>query len=1251
MSPTTTAPRSATAWPGPAGRTSALSGDAESQARLQAALTASGIAAWLTNLRTRERWWSAEMFAVHGFSNTDEVPGDYLALVHPDDCALVEAGFQQGAASGAHKLQYRVVWPDGSVHWLEGVGRTESGADGVPVVMTGTCVLIDDRKREEADLRFLAQASQEFARSTDFEETLRRVALLAVPHFADWCAVDMLEGEDKLKRVAVAHVDAAKMRLAEEVHRRYPPDRDAPLGTWSIVRKGVSEILPDIAQELLEAAARDAQHLAMLRSLGLRSYMGIPIRGGDRVLGVITFVTSESGRTYGPRDLELATDLVARASVAVQNAILFRALAQADARQKFLLALTDVLRGTGSTQEVLTRVSEMAGRHFGVDRVGYGHVDESLDRIAYDVCWTDGSVPPLLGEFPASAFGQPVIDRLRAGRTVAIGNVRTHPLTSDETTVRTSHEVETRAILVVPLFKAGALRTIVYLNQKPEREWTREEISLVEEVAERTRELIERGRTERALRQSEGRWRGLFESMAEGFFVGEAIRDAEGRMHDFRFLEVNPAFEKLTGVTASAATGAPVSEAVPGVPAELIARYARVVDTGEPDEFEVLVPVLDDRWFEARARRIAADQFSVLFLEITERKRAQAEVALSAERYRTLFESIDEGFCILEVLFDGAERPVDYRFLEVNPAFERQAGVVNAVGKTIRELVPDIESTYIETYGQVAKTGVPLRFESHAQALQRWFDAFAFRIGEPEQRRVALLFTDITERKLARDALVERELQLREAQRLAVIGSWYWDMGEDRTDASEELLRILGREGQELPPFPAQRDAIYPAADWERLNAAVQAAVSRGEAYSVDLRALRHGRTIWVIARGTAVRDDEGRVVGLRGTLQDITERKLIEEALREADARKDEFLATLAHELRNPLAPIRNGLAILRVTDPGSGAGVRARELMERQLSYLVRLVDDLLDVSRVSQGKVVMKKEVTSLQAVVDLALETSRPLIDAGGHQLTVHLPAEPILLQVDPTRVAQVVSNLLNNAAKYTPHGGHVTLRASRLAADRVQLAVQDDGLGIPAHMLDQVFELFTQVGTALDRSQGGLGVGLSLAKRLVELHGGRIRAESGGAGQGSTFFVELPVLQQPAPVLQQRETGGDLPAATGKRILVVDDNRDAAETLSMLLGFDGHEVQVAHTGADAVEIATRERPDVVFLDIGLPDINGYQVARRLRSARELDGVLLVALTGWGAEADQQRARAAGIDLHLTKPVRPEDLSAALAGRSA
>ncbi|WP_434113442.1 PAS domain S-box protein [Methylocaldum sp. GT1TLB] len=371
--------------------------------------------------------------------------------------------------------------------------------------------------------------------------------------------------------------------------------------------------------------------------------------------------------------------------------------------------------------------------------------------------------------------------------------------------------------------------------------------------------------------------------------------------------------------------------------------------------------------------------------DLIDRKRAEEALRESEEKYRTLFECMDEGFCTIEVLFDESERPVDYRFLIVNPAFERQSGIRDAVGRRIREIAPLLEEHWFEIFGKIALTGQPMRFENFAAQLHRHYDVYAFRIGAPSERKVAVLFND-------------------------------------------------------------------------------------------------------------------------------ITRRKLIEETLRKADRRKDEFLAMLAHELRNPLAPLRTGLHVLRKSDGTNPATERTQTLltmMERQVNHLVRLVDDLLEVSRITQGKIALKKERVDLATIVGHAVETSQALIEAGNHTLEVSLPPEPVCLDADPVRLTQVLSNLLNNAAKYMAAGGHVWLLAERQGPDAV-VSIRDEGIGISAEMLPHVFDLFTQADRSIDRSQGGLGLGLSLVRHLVELHGGSVEARSEGPGLGSEFVVRLPL---------------------------------------------------------------------------------------------------------------------------------------------
>ncbi len=368
---------------------------------------------------------------------------------------------------------------------------------------------------------------------------------------------------------------------------------------------------------------------------------------------------------------------------------------------------------------------------------------------------------------------------------------------------------------------------------------------------------------------------------------------------------------------------------------------------------------------------------------------------------------------------------------------------------------------------------------------------------------------------------------------------------------------------------------------------------------------------------------------------------------LREADRRKDEFLATLAHELRNPLAPIRNALELLRRADGDSTLREQARSMMERQLQRMVRLIDDLLEISRITRGKLQLRNDRVELAAVVESAVEAARPVIEAQGHELTVTLPSEPVYLDADSTRLAQVFANLLDNAVKYTEKGGHIWLTAERQGGE-VVVSVRDTGIGIDAEHLPRVFEMFSQVAPALERSQGGLGIGLALVRGLVELHGGTVEARSGGTGMGSEFTVRLPVVEASVQTTQEPGDDGEMLRCPPKRrILVVDDLRDAADSMAMMLRTIGHETRTAYDGLEAVQAAATFRPDVVLLDIGLPKMSGYEAAQHIRAQPWGKGMALIALTGWGQEEDKRRALEAGCDHHLTKPVDPAALEKLLA----
>lgn len=400
---------------------------------------------------------------------------------------------------------------------------------------------------------------------------------------------------------------------------------------------------------------------------------------------------------------------------------------------------------------------------------------------------------------------------------------------------------------------------------------------------------------------------------------------------------------------------------------------------------------------------------------------------------------------------------------------------------------------------------------------------------------------------------------------------------------------------------------------------------------------------------------------GLRGyakIFRDLTERRRLEEEvnkraeeLADAHRRKDEFLAMLSHELRNPLAPIMNALQILRQDRSENPVTQRARSMIERQVRQMTRLVDDLLDVSRITQGKVQLHKEQVELSVVPERAVETTKSLIEARRQELIVTVPTDPIWLEADPARLEQIVSNLLNNAAKYTEPGGRIWLVAPSPQSGRAVVRVRDTGAGISSELLPRIFDMFTQAERTLDRSHGGLGVGLTLVKSLVEMHGGTIIAHSMGLGKGSEFTVELPTIPEPVARLD-KDTGMPEQKTGYLRVLVVDDNMDTAESLATLLTLQGYEARTANDGIKALQTAPQFRPDVILLDIGLPGADGYQLAQRLRQHRDLKDVVLVAITGYGQDADRERSRRVGFDYHLVKPTRPEviqELLAMLANR--
>lgn len=423
-------------------------------------------------------------------------------------------------------------------------------------------------------------------------------------------------------------------------------------------------------------------------------------------------------------------------------------------------------------------------------------------------------------------------------------------------------------------------------------------------------------------------------------------------------------------------------------------------------------------------------------------------------------------------------------------------------------------------------------------------------------------------------------------------------------------------------------------------------AFSARQRFSMTYRLRRHdGEYRWIRDDGIPRYDVGGGFAGYIGTCMDVTEPKLAEQAAKEADRRKDEFLATLAHELRNPLAPIGNALEIIKHAEGDAEVLHIARDTMERQFGQMVRLVDDLLDVSRITRDKLELRPQPVELASLVQQAVEVSQPWAEVGGHKISVRLPAESIWLCGDPVRLTQALSNLLNNACKFTDVGGVIQVAAQRLGGE-VAVTVADNGIGIAPDKLGSIFEMFSQVDKTLERTRSGLGIGLTLVKRLVELHGGRIVAESEGLGRGSRFTIYLPESSDTrAPAT--RSSPATLDGVAPKRILITDDNEDAARSLAMVLKFNGHQIEVANDGASALRVAEQFQPEIILLDIGLPGMSGYDVCRTIRQQPWGHGVRIVAITGWGQDDDRRAAREAGFDDHLVKPVDHQRLHETIA----
>ncbi|MBD2410188.1 PAS domain S-box protein [Nostoc calcicola FACHB-3891] len=949
---------------------------------------------------------------------------------------------------------------------------------------------------------------------------------------------------------------------------------------------------------------------------------------------------------------------------------------------------------------------------------------------------------------------------------------------------------------------------------------------VVDAVAGVTRDITERRQAELALRQSEEQTRNILESIAEAFFSLD---------ENWQFTYMNPSAETLLDRTLGDLVGKNLWSEYPGLIGNELAQVywsamrdhvAASMTTFYPDH---------DRWYEVRTYP-APNGITVYFRNVTEQIQTVATLRQSEERYRTLFESIDEGFCIIEVLFDENDTPLDYRFLEINPTFEQQTGLRQAVGKTARQLVPDLEDHWIQIYGQVALTGEPARFENGSVAMNRWFDVYACRMGEAQARKVAIVFKDISDRKLREEisrqtaefnafrlsltdalrpladpveiqatasrvlgeylganrvayfevrgadyvverdyvnkaaalagsypidsfgpklfaayrtgravsasdveadpnlspeqraayaaieigayigiplikrgefvaglavhtsearawtpdevslaeevadrtwAAVERartEAALRDSEnrfRMAIeaaqLGTWDWNLITNQLIWDEGCKAMFGLPPEALCSIEVFFAGLHPD-DKERLEQVVQWTLnpkSNGK-YDAEYRTIgiQDGVERWIAARGQAYFDAVNNPQRFVGTVLNITQQKHIEaereqlltreQAAREAADRanriKDEFLAVLSHELRSPLNPILGWTHLLQNGKLSEARRAEALKIIERNANLQTQLIEDLLDISRIMQGKLSLTAAPVSLSFVISAALETVRLAAEAKNIAIALDLDSEIAPISGDATRLQQVMWNLLTNAVKFTPNSGQVTVELRQLNG-LAQIRVIDTGKGINPQFLPHVFEYFRQEDGSTTRKFGGLGLGLAIVRQIVEMHGGTVTAESQGENQGATFIIQLPLIQQATSIASEpihTQIEAEVPL-DGVQILLVDDEPDTREFQAFVLEQSGANVTAVASGLEALQALEQFTFDVLVSDIGMAQMDGYMLMQQIRSRPPNQGgtIRAIALTAYAAEIDQQRALQVGFQTHITKPVEPKELVRAIA----
>ncbi|HSW18845.1 MAG TPA: ATP-binding protein [Ramlibacter sp.] len=959
-----------------------------------------------------------------------------------------------------------------------------------------------------------------------------------------------------------------------------------------------------------------------------------------------------------------------------------------DVGQRVLAELSRRLRDSASDHEAMAITSALLGAHYRACRVGTAEIEDDCDEARVSDPWRDPSLASIAGRHRLSAYGAQFEREYRAGRAVAIDDLLAH----DESVQLPPQACGARSQLVAPVLRMGRLVALFFVHVDEPRRWSGADRELLCEAAERTWWAIEHTRSTRELQDGERRAALLLRLMKaqretdDPRVIMAAGAQAVGEYlgaHRAGFFHVQDdgalRFDEGAGWTDG--TQAPFSGVLSrrrvGERCIAHALEGHAVSFADADDHPLVrdlrlralgvraciaAPVIrNGRWVagfyvdHAQARdwterevslaREVADQVwdgieraeALAKLRVSQ---ARLETAVSVAHLGTFEWDAGTGAFALdarcrEILgFAGDEAVAsDDVFGRMHP---EDAGRVRALCEEKLCAGEPIEASF-----RLLLQGGVIRHVHSAGRVCHGMDGSVSRVFG--------VFKDVTEQQEADDRLRDSEAKFRTIANAMPQIVW-----STRGDGYHDYFNDQWYEFTAMAPGTAV-GAGWAAAlhtdDRPRSQKRWRLSLATGEPYEVQYRLLHHsGEYRWVLGRALPVRNDAGEVIRWMGTCTDIHDHRMAQDELLANNRRKDEFLAMLAHELRNPLAPISTAAHLLRAAPDKAEHVARSAEIISRQVRHMTTLVDDLLDVSRVTRGLAQLTRETVDLKSVIASAIEQAHPLMDARSHALVTELDSGPLLVEGDRTRLAQVVSNLLNNAARYTPTGGRITLSLSQ-SADKAEIRVSDNGTGIDPELLPHLFELFTQGKRSPDRAQGGLGLGLALVRSLVELHRGHVHVESAGRGQGSAFTVYLPLLRE-APSEANACAPMDVATAAGAQaldILVVDDNVDAAESLAAYLETEGHTVRVAHDGEAALRDAASAWPDVFILDIGLPGIDGYELARRLRTGPRGNTSRFIALTGYGQDQDRARTVAAGFHEHMVKPADLLELSAALKAR--